>query len=196
MARGNVKKSNRFKHVKDRLLENLRIGMSVIDSCRDCGVSVTQFYEWRKSFSGFEEEIQEATIEAKRRMVNQLENALYRKALGYEVEDHEEITKNYPGGGVETSVKNTKRNIHPDTTALIFALCNLDPENWKRNNKLEIGGTDKGSISIEFGVKAIQGEIDKLGEEKNEANEGIREEHHSLQPGGSGDSQQGRSEKQ
>lgn len=197
MGRKNtVEKSNRFKHVKERLLENIRIGMCIPEACGECGVSVTQFYTWRRSFESFEEEVQEAITEAKRRIVKKLEGALYKKALGYEVEDREETTKTYPNGGVESSVKNTKRHIQPDTGALIFALCNLAPDEWQKRQKMEIGGPDKGSINIEFGVKAIEGEIAKLGGEVNEINESICKEYPVLQPGKEGDSQQGGSEKQ
>lgn len=190
MARKNtVAKSNRFRHVKERLLENIRIGMGVPEACGECGVSVTQFYTWRRSFESFEEEVQEAITEAKRRIVKKLEGALYKKALGYEVEDREETTKTYPNGGVESSVKNTKRHIQPDTGALIFALCNLAPEEWQKRQKMEVSGPEKGSINIEFGVKAIEQEIEKLGGEQNEVDQGIREEHTGLQPGEAGDRQ-------
>lgn len=192
MGRKNtVEKSNRFKHVKERLLENIRIGMSVTESCEECGVSVTQFYTWRRSFESFEEEVQEAITEAKRRIVKKLEGALYKKALGYEVEDREETTKTYPNGGVESSVKNTKRHIQPDTGALIFALCNLAPDEWQKRQKMEIGGPDKGSINIEFGVKAIEGEIAKLGGENNEVDQGFPQKYNGLQSGAQSDSQQG-----
>ena len=195
MGRKNtVVKSNRFRHVRERLLENIRIGMSVNESCDECGVSVTQFYTWRRSFESFEDEVQEAITEAKRRIVKKLEGALYKKALGYEVEDREETTKNYPNGGVDSTVKNTKRHIQPDTGALIFALCNLAPEEWQKRQKMEVSGPEKGSINIEFGVKAIEGEIAQLGGEQNETNEGIRTEYPGLQPGKEGDSQQGGSE--
>lgn len=197
MGRKNtVVKSNRFKHVKERLLENIRIGMGIPDACGECGVSVTQFYTWRRSFASFEEEVQESIIEAKRRIVRKLEGALYKKALGYEVEDREETTKTYPNGGVESSVKNTKRHIQPDTGALIFALCNLAPEEWQKRQKMEIGGPDKGSINIEFGVKAIEGEIAKLGGENNEVNEGIPQKYNGLQSGEAGNCEQGGSQEQ
>lgn len=61
-----------------------------------------------------------------------VENALYKRAIGYEIEETTtEVQVLKDGSGTTTSVKKTKKHVAPDTTAAIYWLKNRKPETWR-----------------------------------------------------------------
>ena len=88
-------------------------------------------YEWKKKYP----EISEALKKGKEVVDIQVENALLKRALGYEyVEDKVEMG---PNG---KKVTQTIKQVIPDTTAQIFWLKNRRPDKW-RDKQLEVNST-------------------------------------------------------
>lgn len=67
----------------------------------------------------------------------QVENALLKRALGYE---YEEKTEKYEHDEL-TEEKIVKKRVVPDTTAQIFWLKNRCPEKWKDKQDVRVSGT-------------------------------------------------------
>ncbi|MEN8907930.1 MAG: hypothetical protein ABF289_18415 [Clostridiales bacterium] len=91
-------------------------------------------------------ELAEALKASKARLVNNLKNALYKEAMGYE---YDEVTEELELSPYEEEIdgkvvekhkiekikrKKTKKKVRGNANLLIFAVCNLDP-NWKRIDK-------------------------------------------------------------
>lgn len=74
---------------------------------------------------------------------SRVEQALYRRALGYDFE-FTETTKDEFG----TKVKKGTKHVSPDVTACIFWLKNRDPATWRDVQKQEISGELKTTPSI------------------------------------------------
>jgi hypothetical protein len=73
-----------------------------------------------------------------------VEQALYKRALGYDY-DFTETTHDPEKGD---TIKNGKKHVAGDVTAQIFWLCNRRKEDWKNVNKLEHSGPNGAPIQV------------------------------------------------
>ena len=90
---------------------------------KNIGISVSTLNEWKKKFPEFSE-----TLKNGKEVVDrQVENALLKRALGYE---YEEVKEKYEFGELSERVV-IKRQVAPDTTAQIFWLKNRKPQDWR-----------------------------------------------------------------
>lgn len=96
-----------------------RDGLTDEQIAKNMGIVTSTFYEWKKK----QKEFSEALKKGKEVVDFEVENALLKRALGYEYE--EETYEN----GVLT--KKVKKQVAPDTTAQIFWLKNRKPNTWK-----------------------------------------------------------------
>lgn len=94
------------------------------------GVSYSSLRSWRDKFP----EIAEALAKGKEVVDREVENALYKRALGYWVTETETTT--FSDGTTKTTEK--RRHIVPDTTAQIFWLKNRKPDEWREKNDLTL----------------------------------------------------------
>ena len=163
-------KSPLFFATHDALIEDIKSGLCFKDAAENNGVSERQFYGWRCDCEKFREGTTAARIEGKRRVVNVLENSLFRVAMGYEYEERKEVTRLLKNGSTETTTEVVKKQLPPNVTALVFSLCNLAPERWKNLRNVEVESDKAGSISIQFGGgnSDIKSELEKLaGDDKS-----------------------------
>lgn len=96
-----------------------RDGLTDEQIAKNMGIATSTFYEWKKK----EKEFSESLKKGKEVVDFEVENALLKRALGYEYE--EETYEN----GILT--KKVKKQVAPDTTAQIFWLKNRKPNTWK-----------------------------------------------------------------
>lgn len=75
-------------------------------------------------------ELLEALKKGKEELIEELEDSLYRRAMGYEYEETETWLEEVDGVQ-KKRVKRMRKVAHPDTGALAFALKNLAPDRWK-----------------------------------------------------------------
>lgn len=116
---------------------------------QNMGIRVTTLYDWKKRFPQFSE----ALKKGKEIVDRQVENALLKRALGYE---YEEVKEKFEGGILKERTV-TKKEVVADTTAQIFWLKNRKPDTWR--DKPE--GTQKGDTSLFEGiVKTVGGKFD------------------------------------
>ena len=106
------------------LLEGLaRDGLTDEQLAQKMGIATGTLYEWKKSYP----EISEALKRGKEVVDIEVENALLKRALGYDyTEERVEISEK-DGRKV---IQNTK-HIAADTTAQIFWLKNRRPDRWR-----------------------------------------------------------------
>lgn len=107
----------------------LRDGLSVEQICTNMGVSHNQWYEAIQN----SEEFAELSTRTKEVVDREVENALYKRAIGYE---YDEVTEEYEAGFL---VK--KKLVHkiqpPDVAAQIFWLKNKRPSDWKDRREVD-----------------------------------------------------------
>ena len=125
-----------------------RDGLTDEQIAHNIGIHVATFYRWQEAHSEFCDAIKKG----KAPVDIQVENALLKRALGYEYEEvTTEITETpyiYKSGKErvrkQKHVKKTKKIVLPDTTAQIFWLKNRRPDKWrdKREETVSIHNTD------------------------------------------------------
>ena len=114
-----------------------RDGLTDEQIAHNMGISVATLYNWKNEHL----EILESLKRGKEVVDRMVENALLKRALGYE---YEEVSEKYELG-ILTERKVTKKQVVPDTTAQIFWLKNRKPSDWR--DKPE-GETEQGGITI------------------------------------------------
>lgn len=131
----------KFNDVKDDIISYIREGDSNILACKKVGISKETFYTWINDKPDFSDSLKKARKEFRETILKKLEQSLWKRAAGYEVEEVKNEYRTLRDGG-EVLVKSSKTTKYfpPDTGALIFALTNLDPENWKnrQDNRLSV----------------------------------------------------------
>lgn len=131
----------KFNDVKDDIISYIREGDSNILACKKVGISEETFYTWINDKPEFSESLKKARKEFRETIVQTLEQSLWKRAAGYEIEESKNEYRTLKDGS-KVLVKSSKITKHfpPDTGALIFALTNLDPENWKnrQDNRLSV----------------------------------------------------------
>ena len=95
------------------------------------GITRSTFYAWANKYADFSDAIKKG----KAPVDIQVENALLKRALGY---DYEETTKEVriePGGKQQTTIKTVKKHVPGDVTAQIIWLNNRKPATWRRDRQ-------------------------------------------------------------
>lgn len=108
------------------------------------GIRRPTLYDWKKKYS----DISDALKRGKEVIDRQVENALLKRALGYEFK---EITQELTEDGMRVTKVITKQQA-PDTTAQIFWLKNRKPEEWRDKKETEITG----SLNVASTAKEIE----------------------------------------
>lgn len=108
-----------------------RNGLTEEQIAHNCGIASKTLRAWKKAYSP----ISTALKKGKEVVDLEVENALFKRAIGY---DYEETKTEQTANGV--SVTTYRRHMPPDTTAQIFWLKNRKPEVWrdKRENTEQI----------------------------------------------------------
>ena len=113
-----------------------RDGLTDKQIAHNIGIAESTIYEWKKKFP----ELSEALKKGKAVVDRQVENALFKAALGFTYEE-EQVSNT---GAVVT----TKKYAKPNTTAQIFWLKNRKSDTWR--DKQHIEQTNR-NIEIELG---------------------------------------------
>ena len=116
-------------------------GLTDEQIAKNIGINRTTLYDWKKK----EVNIADALKKGKEVIDFEVENALLKRALGYEYE--EETYEN----GILT--KKVKKQVAPDTTAQIFWLKNRKKEQWRE--KVEVVKTDEDLQNINKNISNI-----------------------------------------
>jgi len=126
-----------------------RDGLTDEQIAHNVGVSRSTLNDWKKKYP----DISDALKKGKEVVDLQVENALLKRALGYE---YEEITQesqwNEKTNKYELVItKSVKKRQAPDTTAQIFWLKNRRPDKWRDKQDVEHTGDMDLNIVIDYG---------------------------------------------
>lgn len=109
-----------------------REGLTEEQITHNMGISRETLSQWKKKYPDISD-----TLKRGKEVVNlQVENALLKRALGYE---YEEVSEKYESGTL-TEKKVIKKQVIPDTTAQIFWLKNRRPDRWKDKQDVQVSG--------------------------------------------------------
>lgn len=110
-----------------RLTGWARDGLTEPQICQNMGIGISTLTEWKTKFPAIA-----ASIKKGREPVDiQVENALLRRALGYDYEETITEVEDLGGGRTKKHVRKVTRHVAPDTTAQIFWLKNRKPKQWR-----------------------------------------------------------------
>ncbi|ATC61761.1 helix-turn-helix domain-containing protein [Lactococcus raffinolactis] len=109
-----------------------RDGLTDKQIAENMGVAYSTFRDWIKRFPALS-----APLKRGKEVIDrQVENALLKRALGYE---YVETTKELTDLGL-TVTKQVTKQVAPDTTAQIFWLKNRKPHEWRDKKETEVTG--------------------------------------------------------
>jgi transcriptional regulator with XRE-family HTH domain len=122
-------------HVKpflDRIPLWRKDGLTEEQIANKLGIDEATLYRYKNKFCEF----CEALKKGKENLLEELKETLYRRAMGYKVEEVKHIIRKTKKGNDVQEVEKYTKEVHSDT-CLIFALKNLDPENWRDRRELQ-----------------------------------------------------------
>ncbi|MES2733573.1 MAG: transposase [Bacteroidota bacterium] len=126
--------------IVNRIVELLASGdYTINDVCKQVGINQDTFYDWKANKSEFSEALKQAE---KDRLLSFKRMARSGLAKIIDVFEYEEVTTEYIDGKDKEgnskpkikSRKVVKKFIMPNATAVIFALTNMDADNWKHKS--------------------------------------------------------------
>ena len=127
-----------------------RDGLTDEQIAQNVRISRETLYAWKKKYP----DISDALKRGKDVVDRQVENALLKRALGYE---YEEVKEKFEGN-VMTERTVTKKEVIPDVTAQIFWLKNRKRETWADRQNIEL------SQPIDDSIKAMEAYFQQLKE--------------------------------
>ena len=124
-----------------------RDGLSEEQISKNMGISRSTLKEWKQKYPAIS-----ATLKKGKEVADiEVENALFKRATGYEVEETKvEIDSN----GKKHMVKITK-HIAPDPTSIIFWLKNRRPEKW-RDKPMPVKATEQEMDLLSAAFKELE----------------------------------------
>lgn len=97
------------------------------------GICRDTLIQWKKKYPDISD-----TLKRGKDVIDiQVENALLKRALGYE---YEEVSEKYEMG-ILVEKKVIKKQVVPDTTAQIFWLKNRKPDEWRDKREVDVEGS-------------------------------------------------------
>ena len=137
----------------ERVQELAEKGLSDREISKQLGISTTVFYEYKNEIPEFAD----ALKKGKEPIDNEVENALYKRAMGYDYEEQvSEVRISEDGTQHPSVVRNLKKHMPGDVTAQIFWLKNRRPKEWRDGRNIELTDKDGASLApkpIEITIK-------------------------------------------
>lgn len=124
-----TKYDTNVKPCLDRIPKWRKQGMTEEQICQKLGVATSTFNVYKNKYS----ELVESLKKGKEELIEELQDSLYKRALGYEYEEVKEYIEKDDKGNNKVKREVYKKVMHPDVGAIAFALKNLDKDNWKDN---------------------------------------------------------------
>lgn len=115
-----------------------RDGLSNEQIAHNIGITAKTLCEWQNRFSEFRDAIKKG----KEVVDREVENALLKRALGYEYDEvtQEPVTDKDTGITEMRVTKRVTKQIVPDVTAQIFWLKNRKPEEFRDKRDVDLSG--------------------------------------------------------
>ena len=111
-----------------------RDGLTDEQIAHNIGIRRETLYVWKNKYPN----ISNALKNGKEVIDRQVENALLKRALGYEYEEVKQIIEKDEKGKDRKRVEKTVKQVIPDTTAQIFWLKNRKPKEWRDRKNIDM----------------------------------------------------------
>ena len=147
------------KEFVEKALEYASQGLTREQIAYNLGIDRATFFRWMQKHRDFSDAVKKGEELA----ISKVENALFKKALGYEYEEVKTyISYNKAGEVVRKREERTKKHVPPDTTAMIFFLKNRSPDRWSDRKDVNMSLDKVPKLIIELpGVDDDETEGDK-----------------------------------
>jgi hypothetical protein len=117
-----------------------RDGATEREIAKKLRISISTWLKLKREFPKIKETLKTSKEEAD----IQVENAVFKRAVGFEFEEtSQEVKVSKNGDAMPTSVKKTKKYIPSDVTAAIFWLKNRQPDKWRDRQERDVTHTLK-----------------------------------------------------
>ena len=104
-----------------------RDGLTYEQIASNMGIYEKTLYAWCKKYK----DIRDAIKKGEEVCIYEVENAMYKAAIGYDVVETEQIETEYPDGSVSKQKRARKRHIPPSIGAICFILKNRRTSKWQ-----------------------------------------------------------------
>lgn len=141
-----------------------RDGLTDEQIATNMGISAATLYNWKRDHL----EIFEALKDGKDVADRQVENALFKSALGY---TFDEVTKELKDDELVVT-KVVHKEVQPNTTAQIFWLKNRKRAEWRDRVENAITGADGGAVKVET---LTESDVDKRIKELESKLKGLKD---------------------
>lgn len=123
-----------------------RDGLTEVQIAQNMGIGISTLQAWKNRF----QDIQTALKEGKEVVDRQVENMLFKRAMGYDYDEvTQELVENQEGDMELQVTKVVKKKERPDVTAQIFWLKNRKPDEWRDKRENTHMGADGGPIQTQ-----------------------------------------------
>ena len=123
-----------------------RDGLTDEQIAKNIGIAVRTYYEWQERFPQFRQAIKKG----KAPVDIEVENALLKRALGYEYEETITEIEEVEEGRQKKHIRRIRKHMPPDVGAIVFWLKNRKPGKWR----------DKIEAAPETGNELLQSLLD------------------------------------
>ena len=150
------------KELTDRICQDIRDGYTQKKACEKEGVSSTQFHVWMNKYTAFAEAIEKAHSDFDANIVRVATKGLMELVTGFEYDEKKtEYEKDPLNQEKPRIVKQTitHKKVAPNITAIIFALTNKDPEQWKNRQYQQIDGKVKTEGDTQVSLANVPDEL-------------------------------------
>ena len=134
-------------------LELAEKGLTDKEISKQLGISTTVFYEYKNEIPEFAEALKKGKEPAD----DNVENALYIRAVGYDYEEQvTEVRISEDNTQHPSVVRTLKKHMPGDVTAQIYWLKNRRPKEWRDARNIELTDKDGASLApkpIEITIK-------------------------------------------
>ena len=125
-----------------------RAGLTDEQIANNIGIAPKTLYRWKNKYS----QICHSLKKGKEIVDYEAENALLKRALGYEIEEVKTYMED-AGDRQRKRIEKTIKHIPPDVTTCIFWLKNRKPKEWRDKQEIK----QKGDITVNI-IDNIPGE--------------------------------------
>lgn len=130
-----------------KIVEAVEMGQTYEMAAREAGICKDTLYEWKKKYPEFTDVLKRAkdnfveweTCE----LLKDAKVGLKRLICGYDYDEKKTVLERDPTNPNQPRIKQTiitHKTVPPNAAACIFALCNLDPDNWKQRLQQDVNG--------------------------------------------------------
>lgn len=149
-----------------KIFDALRSGDTNDIAAAKAGINIDTFYEWLKSKPEFSEGVKRSRAEYQEWELNGIladaKKSLKTLIVGCEYEEVKTEYEQDPHDPTAPRIKKqtrTTKKVLPNATAVIFALCNRDPEHWQNRVSNELSGKIETEAKTDVSLARVPDEL-------------------------------------